>query len=216
MHTVRSVPRPPRPQLVDGIYHITSRGNRGTQIVGDDADRRFWLTLLEDTVLTGDWICHTFCLMTNHFHLLVQTPGANVSEGMHRLNSEYAHWFNWRYGLKGHLFQGRFHSTVVEDDPYFVEVARYIALNPVRAGLVARPEEWTWSGFAPTLGLAAAPRFLTADSVLRQFSDDVVEARLAFRDFVEAGMDANTTARPVPDPGMSPLAIAVGAGKALC
>jgi putative transposase len=204
------MPRPPRPQLVDGIYHVTSRGNRGTMIVTDDVDRRFWLAALEDAVTTRGWICHDYCLLTNHFHLLVETPDANISDGMQRLNSEHAHWFNWRYGLKGHLFQGRFGSKVVESRQYFVDVARYIALNPVRAGLVARPEDWRWSGYGATLGLSSQPTFLTSDSILREFSDDVVEARLVYRDFVYAKLDT-----AVPDPGMARLAVAVNAGKAL-
>ena len=202
------MPRQPRPQLVDGIYHVMSRGIRGMPIVSDNADRRFWLGLLEDTISTRNWISHTYCLMTNHFHLLVQTPDANISEGMQRLNSEHAQFFNWRYGHKGHLFQARFRSEIVDDEAYFVTVSRYIALNPVRAGLVWRPEEWPWSGYPSTVGLAPASR-LTTDTVLTRFSDDVVEARLAFRDFVYAGIDTS-----VPDPGMSELAVAVGAGEA--
>jgi putative transposase len=187
---------------------VTSRGDRGEPIVTDDADRRFWLASLEDTVVTRGWICHAYCLLTNHFHLLVETPDANISEGMQRLNSEHAQWFNWRHGLKGHLFQGRFASKVVETRQYFAEVARYIALNPVRAGLASRPEDWRWSGYSAALGLSTAPGFLTCDSILRQFSDDVVEARLVFRDFVYAKLDM-----AVPDPGLARLAVAVDAGE---
>lgn len=180
------MPRPPRPQIADGTYHVTSRGNRGGPIVADDSDRTFWVALLENVVTAYDWICHTYCLLTNHFHLLVETPAANISAGMQSLNGDHARWFNWRHGLAGHLFQRRFWSETVDDDSYFAEVARYVALNPVRAGLVVRPEDWPWSGFAPTLGLTAAPTFLTTNRVLRQFSDEVPEARRVFREFVDA------------------------------
>jgi putative transposase len=180
------MPRALRPQIAGGTYHVTSRGNRGTEIVGDDADRKFWVGLLENIVIAYEWICHTYCLMTNHFHLLIETPQANLSAGMQCLNGEHARWFNWRYGLKGHLFAGRFWSETVDDDAYFAEVVRYIALNPVRAGLATCAEEWQWSALPPTLGLVTVPTFLTTARVLRRFSDDAWEARRVLRDFVEA------------------------------
>jgi REP-associated tyrosine transposase len=181
------MPRPLRPPIAGATYHVTSRGNRGTEIVADDADRTFWVGLFENVVFAYEWICHTFCLMTNHFHLLVETPEANISAGMQCLNGEHARWFNWRYGERGHLFQGRFWSEEVSDDAHFVEVARYVSLNPVRAGLVTCPEEWPWSGFASTVGLTDRPAFLSIDRILQQFSDDVPEARRVFGDFVRAG-----------------------------
>jgi REP element-mobilizing transposase RayT len=184
--TVTAMPRPPRPPIAGGTYHVTSRGNRGSPIVGDDGDRRFWLGLLENIVGTYKWVCHTYCLLTNHFHLLVETPEANISAGMQCLNGEHARWFNWRYGLRGHLFEARFWSETIDDDAHFVDVARYAALNPVRAGLVSRPERWRWTGFAATLGLVSRPAFLTTNRILAQFSDDVPEARRVFRDFVDA------------------------------
>jgi REP-associated tyrosine transposase len=180
--------RPLRPPIADATYHVAARGNRGAEIVRDDADRKFWLGLLENVVLAYECICHTFCLMTNHFHLLVSTPEANISAAMQCLNGEHAQWFNWRYGLKGHVFQRRFWSETVDDDAYFVEVARYVALNPVRAGVVARPEDWRWSGHAATLGIAPAPAFLTSERILAQFSDDRTEARRVFSDFVGAAV----------------------------
>ena len=180
------MPRPLRPQIAGATYHVTSRGNRGGPIVGDDADRAFWVGLLESVVTGFEWICHTYCLLTNHFHLLVETPEANISAGMQCLNGEHAQWFNWRYRLRGHLFQARFWSETVDDDAYLVEVARDVALNPVRAGLVAHPEDWRWSGLRPALGLAEPPPFLRPERILRQFSDDVPEARRVFGEFVDA------------------------------
>jgi putative transposase len=196
------MPRPPRPQIDGGTYHVTSRGIRGKPIFNDDSDRRYWLSLLSGAVSSFNWICHTYCLLTNHYHLLIDTPKANISRGMHLLNSEHAHWFNWRHGYKGHLFQARFHSVVVDDDAHFEEATRYIALNPVRAGLVAHPERWTWSAYAATLGLRRSPNFLASSRILAQFSDDVAEARRLYRNFVEAGLDVSPTHMSVPGTGM--------------
>jgi REP-associated tyrosine transposase len=185
------MPRPLRPPVANATYHVTARGNRGAEIVCDDQDRTFWEGLLENVVLAFECICHTYCLLTNHFHLLVSTPEANISAAMQCLNGEHARWFNWRYGRKGHLFQGRFWSETVDDDAYFVEAARYMALNPVRAGLASRPEDWRWSAFPATIGAAPVPSFVTTKRILAQFSDDVPEARRIFADFVEAGAQPN-------------------------
>jgi putative transposase len=185
------MPRPVRPPIADATYHVTARGNRGAAIVRDEADRKFWVALLENVEAAYEVVCHMYCLMTNHFHLLVTTPAANISASLQCLNGEHAQWFNWRYGLKGHVFQRRFWSETVDDDAYFAEVSRYVALNPVRAGLVTRPEQWRWSSLAATLGLTPAPSFLTSERVLAQFSDDVPEARRVFGEFVGAGAQPN-------------------------
>src|SRR5947208_3575723 len=111
------------------------------------ADSAFWLGLCSQTVHECSWLCHAYCQMTNHFHLLVETPDANISDGMQTLNSEHAQWSNWRYGYRGHLFQGRFHSELVEDADHFLELSRYVVLNPVRAGLCAHADDWPWSSY---------------------------------------------------------------------
>jgi putative transposase len=141
------MPRPPRVLIAGGIYHVTSRGNRRQAIFQDDYDRRRFLALRDRIVRRYGWRQHAFCLMTNHFHLLVETPQPNLSRAMQRLNSEYAGYFNDRFGLVGHLFQQRFASRVIETDEYFAEAMRYIAFNPVRAGLCSHPSEWPWSNF---------------------------------------------------------------------
>ncbi len=182
------VPRPLRPQIAGGIYHVTSRGNRGQTIYGDLTDRAFWFGLCSQTVAECGWLCHVYCQMTNHFHLLVETPEANISDGMQSLNSEHAQWFNWRYGYRGHLFQGRFHSVLVEDADHFLELSRYVVLNPVRAGLCARADDWPWSSYAATAGSVACPDFLTVSRVLSQFSFDTNKARASYRVFVANGL----------------------------
>src|ERR1700758_476805 len=107
--------RPLRPQVEDGIYHVTSRGNRSLEIYVDSTDRTYFLQLLTRNAERFGWLIHAYCQMTNHYHLLVETPLANISVAMQRLNSMYTGWFNWRYDFEGHVFQGRFHSELGRD-----------------------------------------------------------------------------------------------------
>jgi putative transposase len=139
--------RPPRIQVAGGIYHVTSRGNRKQPIFHDDDDRNRFLGLRNRVVQRNGWHMHAYCLMTNHFHLLVATPQPNLSSGMQRLKSEYAAYFNERFALVGHLFEQRFGSRLIETEEHFRETLRYIALNPVRAGLCEHPSQWRWSSF---------------------------------------------------------------------
>jgi putative transposase len=146
--------RIPRSALPDGAYHLTSRGVDGAPIVCDDLDRLFLVGLIRGTVLTLDWLCHAWCLLTNHFHLVIEAPRASVSAGMKRINGLHAQRFNHRHSRRGHLFQDRFAARVIEDDDYLEAVCRYVLANPVRAGLTKRAEDWRWSGlgtpsFAP-------------------------------------------------------------------
>ena len=179
--------RAPRLQVANGIYHVAARGVRKQPIYIDPADRKAWLGTLGEVVAKHEWICHSLCQLTNHFHLLIQTPNANIAAGMHELNSEHAHWFNWRYGHRGHLFESRYWSKLVEDDTYLMRAARYIALNPVRAGLCSRADDWPWSSYAATIGRRPAIPFVTPSAILNLFSCDAAQARILYRAFVNAG-----------------------------
>lgn len=181
--------RPLRLEYDGAIYHVISRGNAHQEVFHDDRDRIRFLEILNDVVRRYHWICHAYCLMTNHHHLLVETPEAGLSRGMQLLNSVYAQWFNRRHARAGHLFQGRFKSIVVEKESYLLEVARYVVLNPVRAGMVAKAHEWPWSSYRATAGLADSPAFLTVDWILSQLGDTREEATLAYRRFVAQGRD---------------------------
>jgi REP-associated tyrosine transposase len=197
------MPRPHRLQIAGGTYHLTSRGNRRQRIFLDDQDRRTFLGILAAVVGRRGWRCSAYCLMPNHYHLVVETPEPDISSGMQDLNSRYAAGFNWRCGLTGHLFQGRFHSILVEREEHFLELARYLMLNPVRAGLCARPGEWRWSSYRATLGSDAKPPFLTLEPLLRRFGGTSVTARLRFGAFVE---DVDRARR-----GHAPAAVALPA-----
>jgi REP element-mobilizing transposase RayT len=118
------MPHPLRPPIENGLYHVTARGNRRCDIYRDGADKKYFLGLTANVVERFGWLLPAYCLMTNHYHLVVRTPLANISCGMQRLNSMHAQWCNWRHGYSGHLFQGRFHSVDVEDQSHFIELPR--------------------------------------------------------------------------------------------
>ena len=180
--------RPLRPAVPGGVYHVSVRGNRRQIVFFDGVDRRRFLRLLAETVRQYGWRCHAYCLLDNHFHLVVETPKPNISAGMQRLNSRYAEWFNRRHAFDGHLFQGRFHSRLLETDWHLLELSRYVVLNPVRAGLCPSTGDWPWSSYRATVGTEPAPRFLTIRMILAQFGKDRARARHAYARFVSEGL----------------------------
>jgi putative transposase len=139
--------RAPRIEVAGGTFHVTSRGNRRQSIYHDDVDRSVFLVLGERVVQKRGWHLRAYCLMTNHFHLLIDTLEPNLSAGMHQLNSGYAHYFNERHAFDGHLFDRRFGSRLIETEEDLAGVLDYIAYNPVKAGLCRQPWEWRWSSF---------------------------------------------------------------------
>jgi putative transposase len=175
--------RPLRIAYPGALYHLTSRGNARQPIFLDDGDRRLFLHHLGEVVGRSRWRCRAFCLMTNHYHLLVETPEANVSRGMQRLNSLYSQGFNARHERVGHVLQGRFTGILVEQEEHELELARYVVLNPVRASLVAGPEEYPWSSLRATLGLDPCPEWLDAGSLRAAFG-----SRARYLEFVRAGI----------------------------
>jgi REP-associated tyrosine transposase len=132
-----------------------------------------------------EWRCHTYCLMPNHYHLLVETPAPNLSAGMQRLNGEYAQWFNEVHGVSGHVFERRFFSRLVESTYDLLELARYIALNPVRGGLCPDASGWRWSSYAALAGERRRAPFLTCDWLLDKFGRERQRACEAFRTFIQ-------------------------------
>ena len=149
--------RPLRIEFPDALYHVTSRGDRREDIFEDDQDRQTFLETLEQVITQFNWTCYAWCLMDNHYHLLIQTPDGNLSKGMRQLNGVYTQASNRRHGRVGHLFQGRFKAILVDSDAYLLELARYVVLNPVRAGMVKKPDGWAWSSYRASLGLEPAP-----------------------------------------------------------
>jgi len=165
--------RPLRIEFEGALYHITSRGNAGRKIFSGNVDRRLLLTFLARAVKRYRWICHAYCLMDNHYHLLIETPCANLSRGMQYLNSGYTQAFNRRHRRSGHVLKGRFKSVLVEREAHLLELARYIVLNPVRAGMVDAPDAWPWSSYRAAAGHVECPEWLNVSWILSQFHQDL-------------------------------------------
>jgi putative transposase len=180
--------RPLRIEFPGALYHVTSRGNAQAPIFQDNFDRKTFLSVLGQTVKRFNLLCHAYCLMTNHFHLLLETPDANLSKAMRHLNSVFTQAFNRRHVRVGHVLQGRFKSIVVDRESYLLELCRYIVLNPVRAGMVSNPREYPWSSFRATAGFEKAQEFLSVDWILEQFGDNRKRAQQEYRRFAQAGL----------------------------
>ena len=180
--------RPLRIEYAGALYHVTSRGDRRERIYEDDGDRQAFLAVLESVVERFNWICHGYCLMGNHYHLLIETPDPNLSRGMRQLNGSYTQKYNRLHGKVGHVFQGRYKAIVIEKESHLLEVCRYVVLNPVRAGVVRRPGQWRWSSYRATVGLTKAPDLLSTDWVLLQFGSCRPEAQREYRKHVREGL----------------------------
>jgi REP element-mobilizing transposase RayT len=174
-------------EVAGGLYHVTSRGDRHEDIFLDDGDRLLWLDILSHTCARFNWTCHAWCQMTNHYHLVVETAKANLSSGMRQLNGVYTQASNRKHGNCGHVFQGRYKAILVERDGYLLELARYVVLNPVRAGIVRDAGDWPWTSYQAIIGRVTPPAWLHTDWILGQFSTrhDIAVAR--YIDFVRAG-----------------------------
>ena len=170
----------PRLEIPGGIFHVTTRGNARANIYEDESDYIEFLRKLAAVVAESGWLCHGYCLMPNHYHLLIETPEPTLAFGMHRLNGRWARWFNRLCHRVGHVFQGPYGAEPVARDEHLLEVCRYIALNPVRAKLCDAPEDWPWSSYRAAVGLAVPPSLLTLDLVRSLFEST------GLRDFVTA------------------------------
>lgn len=179
------MPRAPRLLAPETTYHLMARGNNGMPIYADDHDRARFLRLLATAIARHGWDHFAYCLMGNHFHLLVRIKKPDLPAGMGQLLSEYARTFNRRHGRSGHLFRERYKAVVVKDDRHFFTELRYVAMNPVRAGLVRRPEEWIWSSYPSLLAGTGAAVPVAVDEILDLFHSNPPRARALLRAFVE-------------------------------
>lgn len=180
--------RPLRIEYPGAVYHVTSRGNRGEAIFLDHKDRNGFLGIIAGTIDRFQWRCHAYCLMGNHYHFLVETPLPNLGRGMRRVNGVYTQRFNRVHGREGHVFQGRYKAILVEKEAHLLEISRYVALNPVRAGMVKRVEDWPWSSYGATVGDCPAPPWLKTDWLLSCFGK--ARPSEAYRRFVAEGLGA--------------------------
>lgn len=180
--------RPLRIELASGLYHVTSRGDRREDIYFSDADRLAWLKIYSQVCKRFNWVCHAWCQMSNHYHIVVETVEGNLSEGMRQLNGVYTQYINRTYNRVGHVFQGRFKGILVERDTYLLELARYVVLNPVRAGMVADTGDWAWSSYHAMVGQEGKPEWLNTDWLLGQFGSERRQAIAGYIDFVRGGV----------------------------
>ena len=178
--------RPLRIEFAGALYHLTSRGNERRNIFRSDRDRKAFLTFLGIAAKRFGWSVTAWVLMSNHFHLVIQTLEPNLSRGMQWLNGSYAGYFNRVHGRCGHLFQGRFKAFLIDKETYFAEVLRYVVLNPVRATMVERPEQYKWSSYRATAGLDIAPDWFDLSAALELFGAEPAMAQPAYREFVLA------------------------------
>ncbi len=173
------------------VYHVTARGTGRQNIFLNDSDKTAFLARLLMTINRHNWLCHAYCLMSNHYHLLLETSDGNLSAGMKLLNSAYAQYFNYSHDRTGHLFQGRFKAIVVEKDSYLLELCRYIVLNPVRSGIVESPGDYTWSSYRQTAGLyKREDNLLSTNWILSHFGFDKFVAEREYILFVNDFDDA--------------------------
>ena len=180
--------RPLRIELAGGLYHVTSRGDRREDIYFTDADRRAWLETLGKVCSRFNWVCHAWCQMTNHYHIVVETIEGNLSVGMRQLNGVYTQTINRSHNRVGHVFQGRYKAIIVEKDSYLLELARYVVLNPVRALMVREASAWPWSSYHATIGSEEAPKWLQTDWILSQFAAQRGRGIKRYIDFVREGV----------------------------
>ena len=179
--------RPLRIEYPGAFYHVTSRGNERKMVFQSTRDREKYLTYLESAHHRYGAIIHVYCLMGNHYHLLLETPRGNLSEILHHINGAYTTYFNVKRDRCGHLFQGRFKGILVEKDAYCKELSRYIHLNPVRAGLVKSPLEYPWSSYRYFIGKDKRPEWLTTELVLGDFGGEGRKGYRGYREYVERG-----------------------------
>jgi REP element-mobilizing transposase RayT len=174
--------RPLRIEYPGALYHVTSRGNEQKDVFKSRRDREQFLSYLESAVVRYGAVIHAYCLMSNHYHLLLETPEGNLSQVMRHINGAYTTYFNIKRKRAGHLFQGRYKALLVEADEYSIELCRYIHLNPVKVGMVAKPEEYEWSSYRQLIGITEPTEWLTTKFILGYFPAS--SARSSYREFV--------------------------------
>ena len=188
--------RPLRIEVAHAAYHVTSRGSNRKLIYAADGDRRLFLRLLALVAAKYEWHVLAYCLMTNHYHLIVRIAEVGLSRGMQWLNGGFSRITNQWHGREAHLFRNRFAARLIESDAHLVGACRYVVLNPVAAGLCARPEDWPWSSYRATAGLEEPPAFLADTELLAEFGPSPKTARRLYRDFVAEGVRDLAAARP--------------------
>lgn len=185
------MPRRERFDFPGAFFHITSRGNRKQPIFLSDDDRYYFLSCLREAHEKYGVLFHVYCLMENHYHLFIEVLRAGLSRAMHLINMRYSNYFNLKHNRCGHTFQARFKAILVEAAVYARELASYIHLNPVRAGIVERPEDYVWSNYREFIGQASPQSWTSSQFILRLFGSSLAEARVSYEEFVHSRLDGS-------------------------
>lgn len=180
--------RPLRLEYAGAIYHVTSRGDCREPIYDDNEDRSRWLEIISQTCDRFNWRVHAYCLMDNHYHVVIETPDGNLSKGMRQLNGVYTQYYNRQHNRVGHVFQGRYKAILVDKESYLLELCRYVVLNPIRACMIKDIEEWGRSSYLSMIGRSASPEWLEVDWILSHFSLQRKRARAKYVNFVREGI----------------------------
>jgi len=175
------MPRQKRVLSPTHIYHVMVRGNAGRDIFLSDEDRQKLLKIIINKKREDQFILYAYCLMDNHFHLVLEEYKDNISHIMRRINTTYVLYFNKKYQLRGHLFQDRFKSEVVENDAYLLALIRYIHNNPIKAGLITFPQDYQWSSYLSYTDYQK--KIVHTEDILKLFSEDMAQARSYFIEF---------------------------------
>jgi len=180
--------RPIRIEYAGALYHVISRGDRREDIVVDDEDRLIWLEVFSQVCYRFNWRCHAWCLMDNHYHIVIETIEGNLSQGMRQLNGVFTQKTNRRHGRVGHVFQGRFKAILVQKDAYLLELSRYVVLNPIRAGMVTDLLDWEWSSYLAMMGGVSRSDWLETDWILNHFGGSKESAVINYENFIREGI----------------------------
>jgi REP element-mobilizing transposase RayT len=181
--------RPLRIEYPGAFYHVTSRGNEKKDVFKSQKDREKFLEYLESATKRYGAAIHAYCLMSNHYHLLLETPAGNLAQIMRHINGAYTTYFNVKRKRSGHLFQGRYKAILIEADEYAIELLRYIHLNPVRVGMVGKPEEYQWSSHRSYIGQNKVTDWLKTEFILGYFGRKAADAKNKYRKFIEDLLD---------------------------
>ena len=185
--------RKPRENFEGGFFHVGTRGNDRQCVFPHDVARIIFMRTFAKVAVRYSWLVYSWCLMTTHYHVVVHTPHAGLSEGMRDLNGKFARAWNRYHGREDHVFGRRFGSVTIRSDDHLQEACRYVVLNPVRAGICRDPSDWPWSSYRATIGAEHAPSFLAVSAVLQMFADDPARAAAHYRRFVAAGIGRRYT-----------------------
>ncbi len=189
--------RPIRIEYPGALTHVKSFCSPGSRIFLEQSNRQAFIELLDELLNEYEITCYAFCLMNDHYHLLLETRTTNLSLMMRSLNGRYTQYFNREYHQTGAVFRGRFKSVVIQKDLYLLEMCRHIVLNPIRTDIVDNPEDFIWSSYRATAGLEQAPSWLVVDDLLAHFDANKKTACKKYRDYIEQGIDSTFTAQVV-------------------